>query len=389
MESDALTPKIVVFLGSGASAFAGYHTFATFPDLIYDQTVRSQDGLPPLHSTTISLLEEIKDTLRKAAKPTTHDNYLWALTDYKRLWLTLRVDGVLQTRFLTSTNLWGQFAYFAQTTEDATNDITLTTLKHYSTNRVLEAQQREEFSFDAMRRVHMLYTILASINNSEIPFLPVFTTNYDMLIEDLFSTFGNTDPHALPLITGIPSNSTEGSTWSSTQYFQTGLRPHGLYLYRIHGCVCWFYHSFGDENVYFHRRDCMQQNPNMLCAMYPGQESLPGVNPHGFGYRQFHEMLLSCECVVFIGFSFRDDDIMHLVLSANSQRETPLNVIVLDPSIRETDVIANLEASSKRTPYPAKTLDVNKIKSIDARFGHSDFDTRLLEVLNQIIQKGD
>ena len=377
-------PKIVVFLGSGASAFAGYRTFETFPSLISDETIRIQEELPPLHSTTLPLLEEIRQTLLIAGKHTTHDNYLWALSDYKTLWHTLRLDGVLRTRFLKSTNLWGEFAYFAQITYDATKDITLITLKHYSANRVRMAKQQNEAVYDAMKRVYSLYMQLASINNPDVPFLPVFTTNYDMLIEDMFIEFGRSNPLLFPLTNGISGNVTEGVHWCKTQFPQTYLDLRGLYLYRIHGCVCWFYHNIGDENAYFHRLDCMGQNSDKLCAMYPGQEAYPGANPHGFGYREFHRMLLDCDCILFIGFSFRDDDVMQLTLSTNAQRRVPLKIIVLDPALRDTDALASLEASSKRTPHPARTPDPKEIVSIDARFGYSDFDTKLMDIINQI-----
>lgn len=380
--------KIVLFLGAGASSFAGYRTFNTFPDLIFEDKVRIQAGLQQLHDSTKKILEEIRISLDIARKPTTHDNFLWVLNDYKRLWETFRVDGVLRARFLKSTTQQGQFAHFSQIIEDAISDITSTTLQHYSTNRVQDVQgQADAMILDAMHRVRQLYTRLALINDNESPFLPIFTTNYDMLLEDIFSTFNNTQSCYFPLINGIPDCMTHSAAWDEMEYQRYGSRPQGLFLYRIHGCVCWFYHGLGDEKVYFHRKDCLQQEAKNLCAMYPGREGYLGLNPHSFGFNQFHKMLLSCQIVVFIGFSFRDADVLHLILSANAQRDTPLNMIILDPVMRDTDILARFRDAKKITQFPSRVPEVNEITLIDAYFGISDFDNRLINSINQLLTR--
>lgn len=375
-------PKIILFIGSGSSAFAGYRTFETFPALIFNEQIRIEDKLPPLHPTTFGFLKEIEQTLLLSHKSTTHDNFLWALNDYKKLWYTLRVDGVLKSRFLSSTERWGEFSQFSVITEDAIRDITHTTIHHYSAKK-LERIKNDIEKYELFRNIFKFYEKLSLINNSDFPILHIFTTNYDMLLEDLFLEFNNKEPD-ISLINGIPNCCQEGSYWSESKYPASNNNKKGFFLYRLHGCVSWFYHGQGDERVYFHRRDCTQQEINNLCAMYPGLERYRGLNPHAFGFRQFYKYLLYCNVIIFIGFSFRDDDVKHILLSANSRRDKPIKIIVIDPALQDTDIHANFLESAKNTQFPVETPSINEIKSINAHFAPYDFCDRLFKILNEM-----
>ena len=166
--------SLVVFLGAGASAFAGYGTFQNFPGLLLNEEMRARQGLTALHPTTAAFLREVRDTLVILGKPTTHDHFLWALADYRNLWRLLRIDDVLHSRFVDTAIEWAQFAHFAQLVDDAVLDITETTVSHYSAN--LSDGEAGRQRFEAVAR---FYQDLALINNADEPFLEVFTTNYD------------------------------------------------------------------------------------------------------------------------------------------------------------------------------------------------------------------
>lgn len=73
IEHPGATPKIVLFLGAGASYFAGYHTFATFPSLLFTPDVRSKEGLPAIERRVEEILKEIEASLKSRREPTTHD----------------------------------------------------------------------------------------------------------------------------------------------------------------------------------------------------------------------------------------------------------------------------------------------------------------------------
>lgn len=376
-------PKTLLFLGSGASLFAGYRTFETFPDLIFNNETRMKESLPPLHPTTSELLHEIEQQLKIDRKPTTHDNFLCKLNDYKSLWKTLSVDGVLKSRFVTNTKLWGDFSYFDQTTEDAITDITTTTIHHYSQNRVKHAKRNNLHLYQSFKRIYSLYEKIAFKNNPDKPFLPIYTTNYDTLLEDLHFEF-HVKKRSIPFINGIKNCCQEGECWNISEYKKRSTKQHGLHLNRLHGCVCWYYSNHSDNNVYFHRRDCMQQDIKNLCAMFPGRQGYIGIDPHGYGFRQFYKDLMHCKCILFIGFSFRDSDIMILLLAANKQRKRPFKIIMVDPVLHNSDVMLNLRMTANETQFPVRIPSANDIVALEAKYGFFDVDDMILNAIKRI-----
>jgi hypothetical protein len=382
MHSIGALPRIVLFLGAGASSVAGYHTFAAFPDLIFSNEVRDQEKLGKLHNTTRVLLKEIEQALRIVGKATTHDNFLWALNDYTKLWHVLRVDDVLRSRFLKSTVQWSEFAYFSQTVEDAIRDLTATTIRHYSANKVQASHQTNNPNYALMRSLFEFYSLLAVKNSNQTPYLPIFTTNYDLLLEDLFSEFGDHSKSTLKLVNGFPGCTKEESTWSEEEY---QARLEGIHLYRLHGCVSWWNPS--GRIVLQHRRSNIPQYPLAnLCAIYPGCEGSLGLNPHAHGFRKLNELLLNCSIVIFVGFSFRDNDVIHILLSANAQRQQPLKLIVVDPTLTNGTVIERLGNSSLKTQHPVRMPEPHEIHCINIRFGVANFSQVIFDVIDQTLK---
>ncbi|MBN1646928.1 MAG: SIR2 family protein [Spirochaetales bacterium] len=370
-------PKIIVFLGAGASRNIGYHTFASFTSLLFNNEIREKEKLGRLHdkSNIILLLKEIENSLKILAKPATHDNFLWSLNDYKQLWHNVRIDNVLRSRFLKNAMLWGEYSHFSRLTEDAINEITDTTITHYAANKV-ETIGRDTGQYGNLRNIYNLYEKLALENDELGPFLPVFSTNYDMFLEDLQTEFGASG--GLELVNGIENYITESSPWDQDEYEKT---PCGLHYYRLHGCSCLYYHGPHDTNVYFHRNGLPENPQANLYAIYPGRERLLGLNPHSLGFRKLYEYAAECDCIVFIGFSFRDDDVKLVVLSANSTRKEKLKVVVIDPNLRQEDIRRNLIETGKRTQFPVCIPDLKDIHCIDCYYGEGDFYNRIIKGL--------
>jgi hypothetical protein len=382
MHSTTALPQIVVFLGAGASAVAGYQTFAGFPDLIFSDEIRYQQRLGQLHSTTRPLLKDIEQSLQISNEATTHDNFLKRLDDYTRLWHVLRVDNVLRSRFLKSTIQWSEFAYFAQTVEDAIHDLTVTTVRHYSANKVQTSGQPNEPGSDLMHCLFEFYCDLATRNNT--PYLPIFTTNYDLLFEDLFEEFGHSANSAFKLVNGFAGCTREEGIWSEQEY---EARLGGIHLYRLHGCVSWYWKSCGEnKKILQYCRSEIPEQPTGLCAIYPGCEVPLGSDPHAYGFRKLNEMLLHCKLVIFIGFSFRDNDVMHVLLSANAQREQPLKLIVVDPTLNNTTVDKRLDASGLQTQHPIRKPERCDIHCINLRYGIDNYSQIISDVVDQTLK---
>jgi hypothetical protein len=350
--------RILLFLGAGASQFAGYRTFADFPQLLFDEKLRRSEGLPPIQPGPLRILEQIKNALESTEVPTTHDNFLWRLDAYTQLLRLNQRDPVLQD-YLRSASLHDLYLL----TDGAVDAMAKTTIRHYSANRVNHASAGDPEAQRRLREVYGLYCGIASECGKGVP-LPVFSTNYDMLLEDLFASFSN----AFRLVTGLSRGTSEGATWAAKQY-ETSSRKLAVHLFRLHGCCCWFYHGQGDGSIYFHRSDAAQQSREHLCAMYPGLEREKGTGPHGHGFRQLYKHLQSCDVALFVGFSFRDDDVMHVLLKACADRRERLKVLIVDKSLTAYDVKVRLDGAARRSTFLVYVPRESEISALRMAFG--------------------
>jgi hypothetical protein len=299
---------------------------------------------------------------RELVRPT-HDRLLWRLFDYAKVLRLLASDAVA-SRFLKGPDLFA----FDALVRKATEEVTRTTVRHYSTNRVTLTPEARECA----REIFHLYCALAEINSEHHPNLSIFTTNYDLLLEDMAAEFSS--EAVAPLITGFNTLG-EGERWMWMDRERED--ESGIFLRRLHGCVCWFYSDRGETTISFRRENCWnEQRPENLCVNYPGREVWPGQNPHVKCYRNLQKMCETCDCLVFIGFSFHDDDVMQILLNANARRVTPLRIITIDPGMRPSDLRAALADAAMRTPLPIAVPELHNVRSLAVPYGGSGFDAR-------------
>ncbi len=359
-------PRVVLYLGAGASQFAGYRTFADFPVLVFDRSVRRSEGLHDLPPQAERLLTAIKEALEAKSKPTTHDMFLWRIEQYRQLLILNSQDPALQPFLREARGLWDLHVC----TEDAVNVMATTTVHHYSSDRVRVAHESDPNVYRNMRLVYELLLAMADLNGAG-SHLPIFTTNYDMLVEDLCHEFCNGSKRPV-LVNGLPNVSQERATWTPAVYEGRSPASATFHLFRLHGCACWFYHHQGNEGIYFHRVDAAQQSIWDLCAMYPGLEMERGAGPHGYGFRAFHRYLQACDLVVFIGFSFRDDDVMHVLLKALAERKGQLKVLMIDKMYTTCDVQMRLREAARRSPFPVREPNDKEMIGLKLVFGSEE-----------------
>jgi len=354
----------VLFLGAGASEFAGYKTFRDFGDLILDSVLRYKERLPEMSVDTPRLIAESRTALERMHRPATHDNYLWLLTDYHNFCGKFDTHAGLQARF---PKIKDEVHSFDTASMTVINDLTKTTFCHYS---------RPRDTGTAGEEVKSLYEELAIQNKYNEPFLPIFTTNYDLLIEDLFTETRKASPR-VPLVNGIPGRTRHGSKWTPKAY-----EASGIHLYRLHGCVSWFKDP-QSEQISFNRPDEISGDLlSNLCVMFPGRELERGIDPHGFGFKTLYSSLLTCQKVLFIGFSFRDDDVMHILLAANASRKRPFRYLVIDPRIGPTEVLKNLRGAARRSAFRVQLPQETNISCLNLNFGKPNFKNTVLKFIN-------
>jgi hypothetical protein len=372
-------PNILLYLGAGASSFANYRTFADFPLLLFDKKIRQAEQLPSLPPNAERLLGAIKDSLEKIDGWTTHDRFLWTLNEYQKL-LDLNVsDLALQPFLRAATQLYDLYIC----TTEAVNVMANTTIRHYSSNKVNDAKGNNLAAFNNMQRVWSFYSELAKLNGP-LSCLPIFTTNYDMLIEDLYTEFSSPGANS-KLVNGIANLDRDGGEWSSNLYAHTRSSS-TFHLYRLHGCACWYYHQQGDSSVYCHRNNSSNMGVRNLCAMYPGLEHEKGAGPHGFGFRRFYNLLQKCKMIIFIGFSFRDDDVMHILLKALAERHDSLKILVVDKLYSSQNIQGRLKEGARRSTFPTYVPAIKEIEALTIDFGvKSGFENEILNKCKSLI----
>lgn len=119
--------------------------------------------------------------------------------------------------------------------------------------------------------------------------------------------------------------------------------------------------------------------------MFPGREIYRGNDPHARGFRQFHRALSSYKVILFIGFSFRDDDVLQILLSVNAQRKIPIKIVTVNPVLGQNELMTILEDATSRIALPVRIPALDDILSLNIWFGRGDFDRQIMDAITAII----
>ena len=138
------------------------------------------------------------------------------------------------------------------------------------------------------------------------PVLEIFTTNYDIVLEDAIQQAGI--PTEIGLASYREGHGMQTHLWDPANRPETGL------LTKLHGSVDWRYLT---EDVVVVRDAGFSGNRHKHCILYPGYKGEPKEEP----FRRFHEHLRRAVqgeyeplvAAVFIGYAFRDDYINTLL----------------------------------------------------------------------------
>lgn len=144
------------------------------------------------------------------------------------------------------------------------------------------------------------------------PVLEIFTTNYDIVLEDAIRQAEI--PTEIGLTSYREGHGMQTHLWDPANRPETGL------LTKLHGSVDWRYLT---EDVVVVRDADFSGNRHKHCILYPGYKGVPKEEP----FRRFHEHLRRVVqgeyeplvAAVFIGYAFRDDYI-NTILSTLTPR---------------------------------------------------------------------
>jgi len=398
------TQNIVLFFGAGASAWAGYRTFLSFPSLFWPAGTKPSE----LEATDRekALLDDLRLHIATRRTPPTLDSYLSLIRSYHAATSNLVSDTILRERLLKTSPQWAAVQDLRNLLLSVRERITKLTAAHYrNPPQVDDSQVRLVFDF---------YEEIRARNSTGE--LQLFTTNYDLLPEYLFSRHKvfsgwrmRDERFAIPeppfrLFNGFGSNTglpderqanLDGWKTSldsrSERPIWVGIRPLGadqtLSCYRLHGCVGWLHGEVGDDNVYFDLQPPAQVRsfPDKLCVSYPGHEQLYGKNPHSEAFTALTVAIHQADTVIFVGYSFRDPEVASVIGSAlhsnGASRQT--RFIIIDPQITKPEIEARLKRATEasagacvewseismriiRTSFPTKDLSAIVSRELDS-----------------------
>jgi hypothetical protein len=366
---------IVLFLGAGASSWAGYRTFLNFPAMFWP----SGDEPSKLEVTDKerTLLKEIKSHLAKRRLAPTLDSYLAAIYDFQLFTSNSVSHTVLRERVLTSSVQWAGVQELRSLLMTIRDRICRLTAKHYR-------EPLRKGPLDQIPRVYDFYQRLWDLAHGR---LSVFTTNYDILPEYLFSN----NPYFKSRRRGMDSgfsfdngfprfaeSQLDGeSDWPtfSAEEGQDGYSSgRVLKWHRLHGCVAWRHGGLGEREIYFDLRPT-QSIPNFserLCVSYRGHEEAYGRVPHSPAFRKLSEAVNQASMLVFIGFAFRDVDVMavigHSLDDVSRCGGKVPRVLVIDPQLTHSEALARVQRSMEAVAAPCIDWDENMFEIIPAMF---------------------
>lgn len=199
--------------------------------------------------------------------------------------------------------------------------------------------------------------------------LPIFTTNYDWVFENLAEVSND----RLRLEDGFKEYAL-GPRWERSVFKTFDSRPDriNLVLFKLHGSTSWY----RDADTPHHVRKFPNPSPELAGSravlIYPTQvkDQATQDEPFRTGYEYLRETLMNTNLGVIIGFSFRDpaiNDIFHLALAKNKK----LKLAIVEPRTNEEngipfdEVLQRLGIEKQEQPV--------KIRVIKGRFGIDQF----------------
>ena len=187
--------------------------------------------------------------------------------------------------------------------------------------------------------------------------LHVFTTNYDMVIEEYARECG------LELVTGSEYRRSTDNVWVGKWKARTN-NTKRLYLTKLHGSV-----NLYEDGRMLREAEDVTRRPSGRSFMIPpteGPKDYSGV-PFSILMKRFEEEMVDVELLLVIGYSYRDDDIADIIWKRLDSGE--MKMIAVSPTI-ETN--ARISGETELKPVQANVITLFKANKrvflIDERF---------------------
>ncbi len=350
------TLDLVLFLGAGASAIAGFPTVNQFLERLQ----------PPVGAGYLAACEELIRRMEVAEQT----GKAAALKGYDAEKLFARLQELVDIEKVADAS------QFISTTRPQGLKVPCKDLLGFLRREIVRIYGPKPPTLALHAHQQFLKVI-----NSRLPEakpLTIFTTNYDQAIETLIGeptlSFG---PEIHLLRTGFTFD--RPGAWDPKQF----AKPHADYerpiqLLKLHGSVTWKWEGVGETRLPVETGWPVATGEHD-CVLYFGYKEIPSTEPFVTFHAMLKHYLLSPSVFVVIGFRFVDAyirDIFDFALRANPN----LHVVVCltRPPEAGTPLAALMDS------FPGRFRLLETGDSAPVPFGHSDFVDTLDHVLSEI-----
>lgn len=213
--------------------------------------------------------------------------------------------------------------------------------------------------------------------------LDYFTTNYDVGLESIWSSISKD----VSIVTGLTNPLDISGDWNGALLDITKPDRHGLYVHRLHGCVRWFRYFLPSDSDTKYK---IVGNPKLMynresepCVMYPGRKFNTSQPPFADSFIRFRRALSETACVIIVGSSFRDNNLVEYLLEANDKRNAPLPILIIDISDVKPRFFQKIREVRNGTHFHYKRT-AWKVKFLVGDYTNKFINKKMLDILDNL-----
>jgi hypothetical protein len=157
--------------------------------------------------------------------------------------------------------------------------------------------------------------------------VPVFTTNYDLIVEKSAAYY----EESWTLLSGFRDTPDRRSLWSASTVhsYAPSTRELDIVLFKLHGSLDWFREKETKEVV------SLSHEPKKLLdrvALWPAETKFIFQEPYFTAYVYLGECLRNARLLVVVGYSFSDEPIVERIAGSTAENPKGLKILWFDPS---------------------------------------------------------
>lgn len=336
LSPDICGSKLILFLGAGASASVDLDLMNSFMD-------RLEKNIPAELRSVLQHMYEAPDGSKDL------EIVFDRIEKYHDLANYLQSDKNWTPRF-NRQEIIGLIEQVGQIRKDAGDLV----IRHYA-------------AVDPEPVVSLYYDFLLLLLESNTPHhLPIFTTNYDGVIEG----FADAKSEEFGLVDGFTTGSWREWSPDTTfhEYVAEGAPKRTLILFKLHGSSTWRLHKETNRVT----KECISEpvsgdSPYENALVWPARTKQIKKGPYETNYRYLRECLNQAELCVVIGFSFRDE-----VIRGYFRRSVAAN-----PALRLAIVDPRAEAIIEN---PLRLKGNTRVTAITSKFGKEELTAITLQL---------